>query len=106
MEVFRWDEREWTELRPGIFGATVHTDQLTATFYRYEPGSSWEEHQHPQDQITSVLKGEVDFVVAGEAVTPREGQAAAPPGGTPHSATGGEPGAETPHYRARRRRAA
>lgn len=103
MEVFEWSDREWTEVRPGIFGATVHTDQLTATYYRYEPGSSWEEHQHPQDQITSVLKGEVEFVVAGETVTLREGQAAALPGNTPHSATVGELGAETLNFWTSRR---
>lgn len=81
-----WDEQDFAEVRPGIFGATVHTPQLTATLYRYAPGSSWEEHQHPQDQITSVLEGAIDFVVAGEPLRLREGQLAALPGGTPHSA--------------------
>ena len=95
MEVFRWDQRDWTEVRPGIFGATVHTDQLTATFYRYEPGSSWEEHQHPQDQITTVLEGEIDFVVAGRPVHMVAGQLATLPGGTPHSATVPASGAVT-----------
>jgi len=98
MEVFEWSDREWTEVRPGIFGATVHTDQLTATYYRYEPGSSWEEHQHPQDQITSVLKGEVDFVVDGQTVTLHAGQCAALPGNTPHAATVGDQGAETINF--------
>ena len=63
-----WSEQEFAEVRPGIFGATVHTPQLTATLYRYGAGSSWEEHQHPQDQITTVLEGAIDFVVAGEPV--------------------------------------
>ena len=29
-----WEDREFTEVRPGIFGATVHTPQLTTTLYR------------------------------------------------------------------------
>jgi quercetin dioxygenase-like cupin family protein len=87
-----WEEQEFTEVRPGVFGATIHTPQLTATLYRYEPGSSWEEHRHPQDQITSVLKGTIDFVVAGEPVRLTEGETAALPGGTPHSATVPESG--------------
>jgi quercetin dioxygenase-like cupin family protein len=82
-----WDEREFTEVRPGIFGATVHTPQLTATLYRYTAGSSWEEHHHPQDQVTTVLEGTIDFLVAGEAVRLTAGQTAALPGGTPHAAT-------------------
>src|SRR3954463_11526724 len=64
-QLIDWDQQEFTEARPGIFGATVHTPQLTAILYRYAPGSSWEEHQHPQDQITTVLEGEIDFIVAG-----------------------------------------
>lgn len=82
-----WDAEQFREVRPGIFGATVHTPQLTATLYRYGPGTSWEEHHHPQDQITTVLEGEIDFVVDGAAVHLVAGQLATLPGETPHSAT-------------------
>jgi quercetin dioxygenase-like cupin family protein len=82
-----WDEQEFTEVRPGIFGATVHTPQLTATLYRYTAGARWEEHRHPQDQMTMVLEGVIDFVVEGQPVRLRSGQLAALPGGTAHSAT-------------------
>ena len=82
-----WDDQEFTEVRPGIFGATVHTAQLTATLYRYGAGTSWEEHHHPQDQITTVISGAIDFVVDGEAVHLITGQLATLPGDTPHSAT-------------------
>jgi quercetin dioxygenase-like cupin family protein len=82
-----WSEQEFSEVRPGIFGATVHTPQLTATLYRYGAGSSWEEHRHPQDQITTVLEGAIDFIVDGRPVRLTAGQLAALPGGTPHSAT-------------------
>ena len=75
-----WSEQEFAEVRPGIFGATVHTPQLTATLYRYGPGSSWEEHQHPQDQITTVLEGAIDFVVAGDPVHLDAGRARDAPG--------------------------
>jgi quercetin dioxygenase-like cupin family protein len=85
-QVVNWNEQEFTEPRPGIFGATVHTPQLTATLYRYGAGSSWEEHQHPQDQITYVLEGVIDFVVNGQPVHLEAGQMATLPGGTPHSA--------------------
>jgi quercetin dioxygenase-like cupin family protein len=82
-----WDAQEFVEVRPGIHGATVHTPQLTATLYRYGPGSSWETHAHPQDQMTFVVEGAIDFVVAGNAVRVTEGQLATLPGGVPHSAT-------------------
>jgi quercetin dioxygenase-like cupin family protein len=82
-----WDDQEFREVRPGIFGATVHTPQLSATLYRYDAGSSWETHSHSQDQMTYVIEGSIDFVVDGRAVTLAAGQLAALPGGVPHSAT-------------------
>lgn len=85
-----WNQQPFAEVRPGIHGSTVHTPQLTATFYRYDPGSSWEQHQHPQDQVTIVLSGVIDFVVAGQPVRLAAGETAVLPGGTPHSATVGD----------------
>jgi quercetin dioxygenase-like cupin family protein len=82
-----WDEQEFAEVRPGIFGATVHTPNLTATLYRYSAGSSWETHSHPQDQMTFIVEGEIDFVVDGKPVRLSAGHLAALPGGVPHSAT-------------------
>ena len=90
-----WAEQDFREVRPNIYGATIHTPQLTATLYRYSGGSSWEEHQHPQDQITTVLEGVVDFVVDGRPIRLEAGQLAALPGGTPHSATVPPAGAVT-----------
>jgi quercetin dioxygenase-like cupin family protein len=90
-----WDEQEFTEVRPGIYGATVNTEQLTATLYRYDAGSSWEEHQHPEDQITSVISGVIDFVVDGQPTRLQAGQLAALPGHCPHSATVGDEPAVT-----------
>jgi quercetin dioxygenase-like cupin family protein len=90
-----WSAQTFSEVRPGIWGATVHTPQLTVTYYRYEPGSSWEEHRHPEDQVTSVIEGEIDFVVAGTPVHLSAGELAALPGGVPHSATVGEREAHT-----------
>jgi quercetin dioxygenase-like cupin family protein len=81
-----WSQLGYKEVRPGVHGATVHTPRLTVTQYRYEAGSAWEEHQHPQDQVTTVLVGEIEFVVDGATVHLGPGQTATVPGGTPHSA--------------------
>jgi quercetin dioxygenase-like cupin family protein len=84
----RWDEQDFTEVRPGIFGATIDSEQLTATVYRYEPGCAWEEHAHAEDQVTCVLEGGVvDFVVDGRHTPMGRGELAVIPGGVPHSAT-------------------
>ncbi|HEY1507543.1 MAG TPA: cupin domain-containing protein [Solirubrobacteraceae bacterium] len=84
----RWDEQEFTEVRPGIFGATIDTEQLTVTVYRYEPGCAWEEHSHPEDQVTCVVDGgTVEFVVDGRPTPLSPGQLALIPGGVPHAAS-------------------
>jgi quercetin dioxygenase-like cupin family protein len=83
-----WDEQEFTEVRPGIFGATIDTEQLTVTVYRYEPGCAWETHEHPEDQVTFVAQGgAVEFVVDGRSTPLAPGQLAVIPGGVPHSAS-------------------
>jgi quercetin dioxygenase-like cupin family protein len=92
----------FTEVRPGITGATVHIPQLTAILYRYEPGTSWEDHQHPQDQITTVIEGAIDFVVDGQSVSLTAGGLATIPGGIPHSATVPASGAVTLNVLTRR----
>jgi quercetin dioxygenase-like cupin family protein len=94
-QVIAWEEQEFVEVRPGVFGATVHTAQLTASLYRYGPGSSWEEHRHPEDQITTVLEGAIDFLVGDRPVHLTNGQLATLPGGTPDSAMVPAPGAVT-----------
>ena len=81
-----WDELGFTEVRPEVFGATIRSAQLTATLYRYAAGSTWEEHHHPEDQITVVLSGEIVFVSAGAELRLGPGRTALIPGGVPHSA--------------------
>jgi quercetin dioxygenase-like cupin family protein len=83
-----WADQEFSEVRPGIFGATIDTEQLTVTVYRYEPGCEWETHAHPEDQVTYVAEGgTVDFVVDGEPRPLSAGELANIPGGVSHSAS-------------------
>jgi quercetin dioxygenase-like cupin family protein len=41
---------------------------------------------HPQDQVTCVIEGAIDFVVDGRPVRLTAGQLATLPGGVPHAA--------------------
>jgi quercetin dioxygenase-like cupin family protein len=104
-QLIEWDQADFEEARPGIFGSTVHTPQLTTILYRYDPGSSWEEHEHPQDQVTTVLEGSIDFVVGGQAAHLTPGKLATIPAGVSHSATVPETGAVTLNVLTRRDKA-
>ena len=87
--VIDWDGRELTELRPGIRGATIVSRDLTISLYRYAPGSAWEEHRHPEDQLTLVLEGEILFTSGGEELRLGPGAQVLIPGDVPHSAVAG-----------------
>jgi quercetin dioxygenase-like cupin family protein len=84
-----WAGREFEERRPGIRGSTIVSHDLTVTLYRYAPGSCWEEHHHPEDQLTIVLEGEIVFTTGGEELRLGPGAQVLIPGDIPHSAAAG-----------------
>jgi unsaturated pyranuronate lyase len=87
--VIDWEGREFAELRPGIRGATIVSADLTVSLYRYAPGAAWEEHRHPEDQLTMVLEGEIVFRTDGEELRLGPGAQVLIPGGVAHSAAAG-----------------
>ncbi len=83
-----WDEQEFTEVRPGIFGSTVHTPQLTATLYRY--GAGIELGGAPASPGSDHPGARGDDRLRRRRRSPSvssPGSSATLPGGTPHSAT-------------------
>lgn len=81
-----WAEVETEEVYPGITRQVVHGERQTMVRYVYAPGSTFPEHQHPQEQITAVLSGQIEFVIAGQRQTFGPGDLGVIPGDTPHSA--------------------
>ncbi len=86
-----WLEQSFAEVRPAIRGSRTDMEQLTVSVYRYGPGSEWETHSHPEDQVTVIVQGgTIEFVVDGEPLVLRPGDVALLPGGVPHSARTGD----------------
>ena len=73
-------------MRPGIFGATVHTPQLTATLYRYGRGLELGGAPAPSGPDHDRARGRDRLRGRGRARPPDAGQLATLPGDTPHSA--------------------
>ena len=84
-----WNAREFAELRPGIRGSTIVSTDLTVSMYRYAAGSAWEQHEHPEDQLTCVLSGEIVFRSGGAELRLGPGRQLLIPGGVAHSAEAG-----------------
>jgi len=80
-------EQPWIQIAPGIRRQTITTG---ATMYQMraqlDADSVLPEHQHPQDQITHVIKGRVRMIVNGEPRELSAGDSLYLPGNTPHGA--------------------
>lgn len=87
MSAINWNEVSTETPLPGVTRQTVHGGNLTLVRYVYQPGSVFPVHQHPEEQLTIVLSGSIDFTVDGQPLTLVAGQCALIPAGLPHGAT-------------------
>jgi len=53
------------EIFPGLRARLIHSDYVTHSWVEVDPGATFPEHQHPHEQIVSVLSGELRLVVDG-----------------------------------------
>jgi quercetin dioxygenase-like cupin family protein len=90
--LYDWSSVEKQDVYPGITRQAVVAGGSTVVRYIYEPGCHFPDHQHPEEQVTVVHSGEIEFTVAGAPVIMRAGQVAVIPGHVPHGArvTAGE----------------
>lgn len=74
------------ELTPGITGQYVHGTNTTLGVVKLEPGASIGEHQHVHEQITYILKGQLNMIIDGQPCVLQEGMYYVIPSNTTHSA--------------------
>lgn len=55
------------EIFPGLRARLIHTDRVSHSWVEVDAGASFPEHQHPHEQIVSVLEGELELIVEGVA---------------------------------------
>ena len=55
------------EIFPGLRARLIHTGRVTHSWVEVDAGASFPEHQHPHEQIVTVLEGELELVVDGTA---------------------------------------
>jgi quercetin dioxygenase-like cupin family protein len=86
MQPWDWATAPAETVYPGIQRQTLHAERQTVVRYVYQPGSVFPHHAHPQEQVTLVISGTIEFTVAGQQLTLRAGQAAVIPPDVPHGA--------------------
>src|SRR5437773_9130033 len=80
-------EDRWITMVPGIRRRTVAAgEQMMQMLVVLDAGSYLPEHQHPHEQITHVLRGNLRLIVAGVPHELVAGQSLCIPGGTLHAA--------------------
>ena len=70
---------------PGYRVRFVHSETMTLAYWDVDAGSPLPEHQHPHEQIATVVEGEYELVVDGEARVLTPGSVAVIPSHVPHS---------------------
>jgi len=86
MQKISWSAIPATEVYPGIARQAVDGERQSMVRYVYQPGSVFPEHHHPEEQITLVISGQIEFTAGGVTITLRAGESAIIPSGIPHGA--------------------
>jgi quercetin dioxygenase-like cupin family protein len=79
-----FDELPVDEPWPGVRRRAFDAGSATVTDYDFDPGASFPLHSHPQEQITLVQEGEVEFTVGGEVQHLAPGEWSVVPPGVEH----------------------
>ena len=74
------------QIAPGITGHYAHGDKVTFGFVELKKGSSVPLHHHINEQITSIVEGQLDMIIGGEAYSLTDGMYHVIHANVPHSA--------------------
>lgn len=81
-----WNDVTPEQVADGVTRQVVDGAQQTIVRYVYQPGAIFPRHHHPQEQVTVVLSGRIEFTIADEVVTLGPDDLVVIPGGVPHGA--------------------
>jgi quercetin dioxygenase-like cupin family protein len=74
------------EMFPGGRVRFVHSGHMTLAYWSFEAGAVLPLHQHPHEQVTSIVSGELELNVGGEVRACPAGSVIVIAGGIPHQA--------------------
>jgi quercetin dioxygenase-like cupin family protein len=83
---------ESLEAASGVVLRPLFGQQMMLSYVTFAPNSVAPVHQHPQEQMTVVLQGKLEFQVGNEKKVIQSGDAVTIPGNVPHGAVAFEEG--------------
>jgi quercetin dioxygenase-like cupin family protein len=87
MPYINFNQRKKVKIWEGITASLFHSAQATFAHVTLEKGAQVLLHQHPHEQWTHVIEGEMLFALNGEQQLLTPGMTAFIPSNLPHSAT-------------------
>lgn len=85
-KVANWNDKEFEEVREGVWRKAFMSDNATVCIHRLYPGHEPRPHSHPNEQIAYIVSGTVDFHVGGKVYSLGPEDIIAIPGGVEHYA--------------------
>ena len=73
------------ERKPGWRGRYFDSPSMTFAHYEFDAGSSIQEHLHPEEEVWTVIEGELEITIGGMTRRVAAGGVGIVPSGTPHS---------------------
>ena len=74
METRRWSEEPVEQLSPAIGRRMLHTETMTIAWITLAKGAVVPRHEHPNEQIATVLEGRLRFLLDGEEIVASAGE--------------------------------
>ena len=84
MDVLRWEDEPIEALASGIGRRMLNGEAMTLAQITLAAGAVVPLHEHPNEQIATVLSGRLRFVVSDEELEVGAGESVLIPGGVPH----------------------
>lgn len=84
MKFYRWSEIPEERVDPLASRQMIHSETMSVIRRQLSKGTAIRLHQHPDEQISIVERGELRFVVSGEECIVTSGEALAIPPNAPH----------------------
>ena len=86
MLLYTWEGIEQEAVTPLVRRQVIHTDLVTLARWQLSKGALFQEHQHPNEQISMIQSGRMRFRLPNEQREVGPGDILRIPPNTPHSA--------------------
>ena len=85
MSFINLNEISERQVVPGFKGKFIHSDNVTIVHWDITAGAKLLEHNHPHEQITNIIDGELELTIEGITKVLKSGELAVVPSNVKHS---------------------